>query len=233
MTKRLVVLGAGTAGTLLANQLRRRLSTEELQIDVVDRDDMHVYQPGLLFVPFGLAKPETLVRSRVGQLRRGIAYHQGEIDRVALTDQRVHLADGVTLPYDALVVATGARLLPEETEGMLGDAWQKSVFTFYDLPGATALRDALARFEGGWLVVDVVDMPIKCPVAPLEFTFLADAYLRRQGIREKTTLTYATPLDSAFTKPVASKHLTHLLEEKGVELEVEFAAGEVDGDGRR
>ena len=116
---------------------------------------------------------------------------------------------------------------------MLGDAWRKSVFTFYDLPGATALRDALARFEGGRLVVDVVDMPIKCPVAPLEFTFLADAYLRPRGIREKTTLTYATPLDSAFTKPVASKHLTHLLAEKGVELEVEFAAGEVDGDGGR
>ena len=233
MTKRLVVLGAGTAGTLLANQLRHRFGTEELQIDIVDRDDVHVYQPGLLFVPFGLAKPETLVRPRAGQLKRGIRYHEAEIDRVALEDRIVHLTDGSTLAYDALVVATGARLLPEETEGMLGDAWQKSVFTFYDLPGATALRDALARFEGGRLVVNVVDMPIKCPVAPIEFTFLADAYLRRRGIREKTTLTYATPLDSAFTKPVASKHLTHLLAEKGVELEVEFAAGEVDGDGGR
>ena len=233
MAKRLVILGAGTAGTLLANQLRRRVAADELQIDVVDRDDVHVYQPGLLFVPFGLAKPGALVRSRSAQLRRGIAYHQAEIDRVALADKTVELADGTTLPYDALVVATGARLLPEETEGMLGNAWQKSVFTFYDLPGATALRDALARFDGGRLVVDIVDMPIKCPVAPIEFTFLADWYLRRRGIREKTTLTLATPLDGCFTKPVAAKHLTHLLEEKGVELEVEFAAGEVDGDGGR
>lgn len=233
MTKRLVVLGAGTAGTLLANQLRHRFGAAELQIDVVDRDDVHVYQPGLLFVPFGLAKPERLVRSRRGQLRRGIGYHQVEIDRVALADHVVHLGDGSTLPYDALVVATGARLLPEETEGMLGDAWLKSVFTFYDLPGATALRDALARFDGGNLVVDIVDMPIKCPVAPIEFTFLADWFLRERGIREKTTLTLATPLDGCFTKPVASKHLTHLLEEKGIELEVEFAAGEVDGDGGR
>ena len=233
MSKRLVVLGAGTAGTLLANRLRRSFAQEELQIDVIDRDDAHVYQPGLLFVPFGLAKPETLVRSRGGQLRRGIGYHQAEIERVSLSDQVVHLAEGGTLPYDVLVVATGARLLPAETEGMLGPAWQKSVFTFYDLPGATALRDALARFEGGRLVVDIVDMPIKCPVAPIEFTFLADWYLRRRGIREKTTLTLATPLDGCFTKPVASKHLTHLLEEKGIELEVEFAAGEVDGDGGR
>jgi sulfide:quinone oxidoreductase len=233
MAKKLVVLGAGTAGTLLANQLRRRFAPDELQIDVVDRDDAHVYQPGLLFVPFGLAKPETLVRSRSAQLRRGIAYHQREIDRVSLADRRVHLADGSALDYDALVVATGARLLPEETEGMLGEAWQKSVFTFYDLPGATALRDALARFEGGNLVVDIVDMPIKCPVAPIEFTFLADWFLRERGIREKTTLTLATPLDGCFTKPVASKHLTRLLEEKGIEIEVEFAAGEVDGDAGR
>jgi len=166
---------------MLANQLRRRFGNDELQIDVIDRDDVHVYQPGLLFVPFGLAKPETLVRSRGGQLRRGIGYHQAEIDHVSLSDQVVHLAGGDTLPYDALVVATGARLLPEETEGMLGPAWQKSVFTFYDLPGATALRDALARFEGGRLVVDIVDMPIKCPVAPIEFTFLADWYLRRRS----------------------------------------------------
>ncbi len=228
--KRLVILGGGTGGTLLANRLRRRFAEDELQIDVVDRDDRHVYQPGLLFVPFGLAKPDSLVRSRAAQLRRGIGYHQAEIDRVVLAENQVELADGTVLPYDALVVATGVRLLPEETEGMLGDAWQKSVFTFYDLPGATALRGALDRFNGGRLVVDIVDMPIKCPVAPIEFTFLADWYLRQRGIREKTTLTLATPLDGCFTKPVASKHLTHLLDEKQIEVATEFLAGEVDGE---
>jgi sulfide:quinone oxidoreductase len=233
MTKRLVILGAGTAGTLLANSMRRRFGEDELRIDVVDRDDIHLYQPGLLFVPFGLMSPGGLVRSRRAQLRGGIEYHQVEIDGVALSDQRVDLEDGSSIPYDALVVATGARLLPEETEGLTGPGWQQSVFTFYDLPGATALRDALAGFEGGRLVVDIVDMPIKCPVAPIEFTFLADWYLRRRGIRERTTLTLATPLDGCFTKPVASKHLTHLLGEKGIELEVEFAAGEVDGAGGR
>ena len=231
--KRLVILGSGTGGTLLSNRLRRRFGENELRIDVVDRDDVHVYQPGLLFVPFGLAAPERLVRSRRAQLRRGIEYHQAEIDRVSLPDQRVHLTDRVTLPYDALVVATGARLLPEETEGMTGHGWQESVFTFYDLPGATALRDALARFEGGRLVVDIADFPIKCPVAPIEFAFLADWHLRTRGIRGQTTLTLATPLDACFTKPVASKHLTYLLEEKGIELEVEFAAGEVDGSSGR
>ncbi len=229
MAKRMVVLGAGTGGTLLANRLRRRFGEDELQIDVVDRDDTHVYQPGLLFVPFGLTDPREIVRPRRKQLRGEITYHATGIESVALAEERVQLENGTSLPYDVLVVATGTRLLPEETEGMLGDAWNESVFTFYDLPGATGLRDALARFEGGRLVVDIVDMPIKCPVAPIEFVFLADWYLRRHGIREQTTLTLATPLDGCFTKPVASKHLTYLLEEKGIELAVEFSAGEVDG----
>ena len=231
--KRVVILGAGTAGTLLANRLRRRLGEDEVRIHVVDRNDAHVYQPGLLFVPFGLASPDSLVRSRRAQLHHGIAYHESEIDEVSISDQRVRLAGGWTLGYDALVVASGARLLPEETEGLTGPGWQESVFTFYDLPGATGLRDALAGFEGGRLVVDIADFPIKCPVAPIEFSFLADSYLRERGIRERTTLTLVTPLDGCFTKPVASRHLTHLLAEKGIELEVEFAAGEVDGAGGR
>jgi sulfide:quinone oxidoreductase len=224
-----VILGGGTGGTLLANRMRRRFREDELQIDVVDRDDVHVYQPGLVFVPFGLADPDGLVRSRHAQLRRGIGYHQAEIEDVSLPDRRVRLSDHTTLPYDALVVATGARLMPEETEGMTGPGWRESVFTFYDFDGARDLRDALARFEGGRLVIDIADFPIKCPVAPIEFAFLADWYLRRRGIREQTTLTLATPLDGCFTKPVASRHLTYLLEEKGIELAVEFATGEVDG----
>lgn len=231
--QRLVILGAGTGGTLLANRLRRCFDPDEVRIDVVDRDDLHVYQPGLLFVPFGLAAPETLVRSRRAQLRPGIAYHEAEIERVSLSEQRVHLGDGSTLAYDALVVATGARLLPEETEGMTGPGWGESVCTFYDPPGASALREALANFDGGSLVVDIADFPIKCPVAPLEFAFLADWHLRRRGIRERTTLTFVTPLDGCFTKPVASKHLTHLLQEKSIGVEVDFAAGEIDGAGGR
>jgi sulfide:quinone oxidoreductase len=139
----------------------------------------------------------------------------------------VHLGDGTTLPYDVLVIATGARLAPEETEGLDGPA----VHDFYTLEGATALRDALARFDGGRLVVNPVDMPIKCPVAPLEFSFLADWYLRRRGIRDAVELTYVTPLDAAFTKPVAAEHLAGLLDAKGIRLEAEFATGRVD-DGR-
>ncbi len=143
------------------------------------------------------------------------------------------LEGGQTLGYDVLIVATGTRLLPEETDGMLGAGWREKVFDFYSLEGATALHEALASFEGGKLVVDVVDMPIKCPVAPLEFTFLADWYFHQRGIRDKVEITYVTPLDGAFTKPVAAKALGTLLADKHIELVTEFNAGEVDGEGGR
>ena len=117
----------------------------------------------------------------------------------------MHLTDGTTLDYDVLVVATGSRLVPEETDGLTGPGWMERVFTFYDLEGATALAAALERFEGGRVVVNVVDLPIKCPVAPLEFCFLADWYFHERGIRDRVELTYVTPLDGAFTKPTASE----------------------------
>jgi sulfide:quinone oxidoreductase len=224
-----VIIGGGTGGTMVANRLRRQTDVEEVQITVVDRDDDHLYQPGLLFVPFGLERPEGIVRSRRAQLHRGIGFRLGEVDRVEIADSVVHLADGSELPYDALIVASGATLLPEETEGLHGPGWGKSVFSFYSLEDATALRDALADLDHGRLVVNLVDLPIKCPVAPLEFCFLADWFLRERGVRDEVEITFATPLDAAFTKPVAGAHLGSMLEERGVGLETEFATGRVDG----
>src|SRR5581483_9778084 len=212
-----------------ANRLRRRFSEDELSIDVVDRDGLHVYQPGLLFVPFGLAQADEIVRPRARQLRNGIRFHEALVDAVSLDDDTVRLDNGTVLDYDVLVVATGVRLQPEETEGMLGPGWLDRVFTFYDVDGADRLHGALEGFDGGRLVVNLVDMPIKCPVAPLEFAFLADWYFHERGIRDRVELVYATPLDSAFTKPVCSSRLGFLLDDKGVELVTEFNVGEVDG----
>jgi sulfide:quinone oxidoreductase len=233
MTRQVVILGGGTGGTLAANRLRRRFHDDELAITVVDQDDRHVYQPGLLFVPFGLTHIEDIVRPRQRQLRRGITFVQQAIDHVDIDASRVRLADGGLLGYDALVVATGARLVPEETEGLTGPGWMEKVFTFYSPEGAAALEAALATFDGGRIVVNVVDMPIKCPVAPLEFCFLADWYFHERGIRDRVQLTYATPLDGAFTKPIASEHLGGMLAERGIELVTEFNTGEVDGAGGR
>jgi len=230
---RIVILGGGTGGTLVANRLRRALDEHAAEIVVVDQDDAHVYQPGLLFVPFGLAHLDEITRPRRRQLHRGISFRLCPVDHVDIAENEVHLGDGTTLPYDVLVVATGAALVPEETAGMLGTGWMEKVFTFYTPQGASALHDALERFDGGRLVVGVVDMPIKCPVAPLEFCFLADWYLRERGVRAEVDLQYVTPLDSAFTKPEAARTLGGILEDKGVGLVTEFNIGEVDGAGGR
>ena len=229
MPRRIVILGGGTGGTMMANRLRRRYEPREASISVVDKDDRHVYQPGLLFVPFGLAHAEEIVRSRRRQLRAGIDFHESEIEEVVLEDDRVRLSNGTELAYDALVVASGAVLQPEETEGLTGPGWNERVFTFYDLPGAEQLARALDGFGGGRVVVSLVDMPIKCPVAPLEFAFLADWYFTERGIRDRVDIAYVTPLDAAFTKPVASEHLAGILDEKGISLVTEFATGAVDG----
>ncbi len=225
---RIVILGGGTGGTLTANRLLKAFG-DDADITVVDHDDRHIYQPALIFVPFGLADPEEIVRSRSAQLHEGIHFILADVDRVETADSAAHLSSGTVLHYDVLIVATGTRLQPEETEGLTGTGWNETAFTFYDLDGAVALRDALRDFDGGRLVVNIVDMPIKCPVAPLEFSFLADWHFAERGIRDKVDITYVTPLDGAFTKPIASKTFGGLLEEKHIALETEFATGEVDG----
>jgi sulfide:quinone oxidoreductase len=230
--KNIVILGAGTAGTLMAHKLRRALAAAAWQITVVDRNDDHVYQPGLLFVPFGSYRPEDLVRPRTTTLPDGVDLRLCGFTGVDPVEHTVALGDGTSLRYDLLIVATGVRVAPEETEGLTGPGWQETAFEFYTLAGATALRDRLARWPGGTMVVNVVDMPIKCPVAPLEFLFLADAYFTERGIRDKVHIIYTTPLDAAFTKPKAAAALNGLLEARGIELWTEFALARVDGENR-
>ena len=230
MTRRIVVLGGGTGGTLIANRLHRHYG-DRAEVVVVDRDDRHIYQPGLLFVPFGLAEPDNLVRSRRAQLRRGIAFRVAEVEHVDTVENRVYLEDGGELAYDVLVIASGATLAPEETEGLTGPGWGERMFTFYSLEGATALRDALRVFDHGRLVVNLVDLPVKCPVAPLEFCFLADWHLHTRGVRDRIEISYVTSLDGAFTRPTCNHELSGLLARKGIEVITEFNTGQVDGEG--
>lgn len=225
--KHLLILGAGTAGTMVANRMVKKLPQKEWQVTVVDPDTTHLYQPGLLFLPFGNHEESELVRPRTATLDDRVEWKQRTVLEIDSQARSVVLDDGERLAYDLLVIASGSRIRPDLTEGLLGDAWQRSVFDFYTLDGAVKLRDALAKFRGGKLVINLVELPIKCPVAPLEFAFLADEFFVRQGIRDEVELTYVTPLDGAFTKPIASKRLGHLLHEKNVKVETEFAVGSV------
>jgi sulfide:quinone oxidoreductase len=225
----LLVLGAGTAGTMVVNKLRPRLPASEWRITIVDRSEEHHYQPGYLFVPFGTYRPEEIIKPRQRLITRGVAQVTGEIDRVEPDDRVVVLADGTELPYDQLVIATGTHPTPEETPGLAEpEAKDRGVHSFYTLEDAVALRDAMERFDGGKLVVNLVDLPIKCPVAPLEFAFLAEAWLRERGLRDHTELTYVTPLDGAFTKPLAARELGGMFDERGIALEADFMLERVD-----
>ena len=226
----LVILGGGTAGTMAANRLRAKLPRAEWQITVVDQDDIHDYQPGYLFIPFGMNAPEQIRRSTHTFLADGIDFVVAEVDIVEPADQRVRLVGGRELPYDYLIVASGTTPRPDQTPGMLGDHWHDTVGEFYTFDGAVALRESLKRFTGGRLVMHITELPIKCPVAPLEFVMLADDYLRQRGIREATEIVYVTPLDGAFTKPVASRELGHHLEQRDIHVEPDFMIESVDAE---
>ena len=226
--RRLLVLGAGTAGTMVANKLRRRLAPTDWDITVVEQRDRHFYQPGFLFIPFGAA-PGKAVRPTRSTLRPGITLRRGQIDRVLPADNQVLLTNGERLRYDQLVIATGVEPRPDQTPGMRDPRrWRKNIFDFYTYEGAVALAGALRAFDGGRLVVHVTDLPIKCPVAPLEFAFLADAHFRQRGMRDRVELIYATPLAGAFTKPVAARHLGAMLDERKIALEPDFLVERVD-----
>ena len=226
--KEFVILGAGTAGTIMANKLARALPASEWRITVIDRDDHHPYQPGFLFVPFLGDKPANLVRSRRKTLRPGVVFREALIERIEPDKNRVCLQGGEVLPYDFLIIATGTQPVPAQNEGMLGPEWHKSVGEFYTIGGCTALQRQLNQFKGGRLVVHIAEMPIKCPVAPLEFAFLADAYFRAKGIRDRVEIDYVTPLPAAFTKPKAAELLRDFLDNRRIHLQPDFALARVD-----
>ena len=229
--KNLLVLGGGSAGTMVVNKLRKKLPKDLWEITVIDQDTEHIYQPGLLLMPFGTYEPEQLVKKREKFFPKGVDFIQAGIEKVDPLANKVYLDNGREVAYDYLVIATGTSPRPDQTPGMSDPAlWYKSVFDFYTMEGSLALRDALKDFNGGRLVVHISEMPIKCPVAPLEFTFLADAYFAKRGIRDKVEIVYVTPLEGAFTKPVCSKHLGWMLDERKITLEPDFVIEHIDAE---
>ena len=227
--KNLLILGAGTSGTVMANHLRSKLKKDQWNITIVDQYKTHYYQPGFLFLPFDTYTESQVKKVGKKFIPKGVNYIQKKIEQIFPNENKVQLEDE-TLEYDILIVATGSKIAPQETEGMKSKNWQKNVFDFYTFEGSLALRNKLREWEGGKLVVHITEMPIKCPVAPLEFAFLADSYFIDKGMRDKVEITYVTPLDGAFTKPKCSDSLGYLLEEKNIKLETDFAIEHVDND---
>ena len=228
--KKLLILGAGTAGTMMANRLYKNLNKKLWEITIVDKDEDHYYQPGFLFIPFGIYQPEDVIKPKREFIPDGVNFVIDTIKNIEPETNQVFLASGSVLSYDILVVATGTIPVPEETEGLKGDLWYKDIFDFYTFEGTTKLAKKLDTWQGGKLVINLAETLIKCPVAPLEFTFLADAYFTEKGIRDQVEIYYVTPLSGAFTKPKATEMLNKLMTEKNIHVIPDFYLQRVDNE---
>jgi len=222
MPARIVVLGGGVGGTLAANLLAKRLG-RDARVTVVDPTGMHVYQPGFLYAALGKANGRWLARDERTLLRDDVELIVEAATRVEAEQGVVRLGHGGSLAWDYLVLATGARLLPDQVPGLVEGAHE-----FYSLEGALRLREALRRFGGGRVLVGVAGIPYKCPPAPVEFTLMLDQYLRKRGVRDKSELTLLSPLNRAFTIEPASKLVQPLMEARGIGLETFFNVESVD-----
>jgi sulfide:quinone oxidoreductase len=231
--KKLLILGAGTAGTMMLNKLDKRLDKKDWEITIIDKDDTHYYQPGFLFIPFGIYKPSDVVKSRKEFFPKGTNFIMDEVEEINAAENEVILKSGKELSYDILVIATGTTPVPSETEGLDGPLWYKDIFDFYTFEGTTLLAKKLSEWKGGKMVINLAETTIKCPVAPLEFAFLADAYFTEKGIRDKVDIQYVTPLSGAFTKPIATKMLSQLMEKKNIQVVPDFYLEHVDNENKK
>lgn len=231
--KSIVIIGAGTAGTMMLNKLSKTLSRDEWELVIIDQDENHYYQPGFLFIPFGIYRAEEVVKPKKDFFPKNTKSIFSGIERIIPDENKVLLQDGNTIDYTYLIIATGTEIRPEETEGLDGELWHNEIFDFYTLEGAVALGNALKDWEGGKLVLNIAEMPIKCPVAPLEFLFLADDYFKKKNMRDKVELTLVTPLDAAFTKPIAANELGNFMQDKGIQIVTEFSIGRVDNEEKK
>jgi sulfide:quinone oxidoreductase len=232
--KKLVVLGAGTAGTMIVNKLSHHLDPTEWKITIVDQNETHYYQPGFLFIPFGIYGENDVVKPKRDFIPSGVEMIVSEIEMIEPEHNRVRLAkESRYLTYDYLIIATGTHPRPDETPGLHDGEWRKSIHDFYTYEGTLALAKYLRTWEGGRMVVNIMETPFKCPVAPLEFIFLADWHFHKLGIRDRVDLTLVTPLPGAFTKPRASKLLGAMLEEKNIKVVPEFMVERVEPDQKK
>ncbi len=224
--KNLVVLGYGAGGTMVATKLREKLEESEWKITVIDRDWQHHYQPGWLFIPFGIYTQEECVKPKLDFVLKGIDFVLDEVTNIDPVKKRIKTKKG-HYDYDWLVVATGCRIMPGEVEGMM-EGWRGDIQDYYTPDGAVALHKKWKYFKKGRIVLNIAEMPIKCPVAPLEFIFMADWFFTVNGVRKDIELELVTPLSGAFTKPMASAALTKLCEEKNIKITPNFDLAEVN-----
>jgi sulfide:quinone oxidoreductase len=224
--KKLLILGSGCGGTMIAAKMRKQLAEKEWDITIIDRDPMHHYQPGWLFVPFGVYTPGDCVKPKAEFIPKDVNFVLDTITNIDPKNKVVTTKEG-KYDYDWIVVGTGCRVVPEEVEGMMDD-WRGDIHDFYTPDGAAALMPKMHEFTKGKLILNIAETPYKCPVAPLEFLYMADDFFKKRGVRDNIEIELVTPLTGAFTKSVANRILGGLCKEKGINIVPNFVLDSVD-----
>ncbi len=231
--KKILIIGAGTAGTMMLNKLRKELDKEEWELTIIDKHKTHYYQPGFLFIPFGIYNKNDVIKAKSDFFPVGVKVIYSDTELIKPEDNQIVLEGGRVLHYDYLLIATGTVTVPDETPGLTGKLWYKEIFDFYTIEGACALQKFFKNWEGGKLVMCISEIPFKCPVAPIEFVCLADHYFTKKGIRDKVDISLVTPMDGAFTKPIATQMLSELLKEKNIKVVTDFYIEKVDNENKK
>jgi len=226
LPKRIAVIGGGTGGTIIANNLAHRLHDKlvkgEVEITVIDPSAFHIYQPAYLLIPFGIMHRNEAVRPERSLLDEKVIFRQESVNKIDLSNRIVY-SDSTKIAYDYLVVATGAKPDYSQVPGL-----EKAGYDFYTLDNAYRLREALGKFKGGKLVTAVAGIPFKCPTAPIEFAFLVDSYFTRLGIRDKVDINYVYPLPRPFTIPNVAEDVQTMMEKRKIEVSLLFNVESID-----
>ncbi|MBU0987601.1 MAG: NAD(P)/FAD-dependent oxidoreductase [Proteobacteria bacterium] len=227
--KKIVILGSGAGGTTLAVKLRNHLSDREWRIIIIDNDEIHHYQPGWLFIPFGIYTAEDCMKPKRNFIPKGVEFVLDEVVGINPDKRQVETKKG-RYNYDWLVIATGCRIAPEDIEGL--ESWKpdskSNVHTFFTLESALALHKKLKYFKSGRLVFNIAELPHKCPVVPMEFIFMADWFFSVNGVRDNIEIEFVTPNTGIFTKPIATSVLSVAAEEKEILVTPNFDLASVN-----
>lgn len=227
--RKIVILGCGAGGTMVAANLRKELDEGEWQITLIDKDEQHHFQSGYLFIPFGIYSKDDVLKPKRDFVPKGVDFVVDNVIKIDTEQRRLETETGGSYDYDWLVISTGCRIVPEEVEGMM-DVWREDVFDFYTLEGAVALSKKLKYFDSGKVVLNIAEFPYKCPIAPIEFVFLADWFFQVNGVRDKVEIEFVTPIDNIFTKPVAAKALRAFSDKKNIKVTPYFDLAKVNAN---
>lgn len=224
---KILIVGGGMGGTILGNNLARRLAPElragKVQLTMLSASDKHMYQPGLLYLCLGRMTPDELYRDQASLLEPGIEFHVDPVETFELDQNRVRTKGGKTHGYDILVIATGSRAVPEMIPGLAEHAEN-----FYTEAAALKMFRRLQSFQGGRVVI-AVGVPHKCPMAPLEIAFMLHDYFKDRGIRDKVELHYTYPVGRVHSLENVAKWAAPEMDRLGITYETFFNMKEVDG----